>query len=59
MQMQFAHSKFESFANLLNSVNLSKDSYFEQKETAEKSDIRIEESMLAFDRGEIDVERVQ
>jgi hypothetical protein len=32
--------------------------YLQQKDVAEKSDLRIEESMLEFERGEIDVEKV-
>lgn len=33
--------------------------YLGQKDVAEKSDLRIEESMIQFEMGEIDVEKVQ
>jgi len=43
---------------MYNKVIDAKEIYFGQKEIADKSDFRIEEAMLAFERGEIDVERV-
>jgi hypothetical protein len=33
--------------------------YLSQREIAERSDTRIEEQMLAFERGEVDVDKVQ
>lgn len=50
---------FLYYADLHNKVIDSKEIYFEQKEIADKSDFRIEEAMLAFERGEIDIDRVQ
>jgi hypothetical protein len=42
-----------------NKVSESKDVYLSQKDIAEKSDIRIEEAMLTFERGEMDIDRIQ
>lgn len=43
---------------LSNKVSESKDVYLSQKDIAEKSDLRIEEAMLTFERGEMDVDRI-
>ena len=37
----------------------AKENYFGLKEEADKCDMRIEEAMLSFEQGQIDVERVQ
>lgn len=40
-------------------VQECKDAFFQAKETADRSDLKIEEAMLRFDRGELTVEGLQ
>lgn len=58
-QIMEVHELYMGFAEINNKVEDSKHVYMGQKEVAEKSNLRIEESMLSFELGEIDVEKVQ
>lgn len=43
---------------MLKRVNHAKDVYNGQKEVSERSDFKIEEAMLTYQRGELELEKV-
>ena len=53
-----AYELYLTYESESNKLNDYRQVYLQQKDVAEKSDLRIEESMLEFERGEIDVEKV-
>ena len=54
-----AQNHFKEYHDLSKAVSDNKNSYFMHKETADKSDLRIEEHMLKLERGEIEVDALQ
>ena len=49
----------QQFNDLKMKVALQKTSYFKLKEESEISELKIQEAVLAFERGEIQVEELQ
>ena len=45
-----ARTSFTEYGDLIAKVHECKDSYFEQKDTAERASIKLEEAMIAMDR---------
>lgn len=58
-QFSAADKEYLAYQELVAKVQECKDSFFTAKENADRSDLKIEEAMLQFDRGELSVEQLQ
>lgn len=56
VQIENAQSSYKEYQDQLKVVAEARDSYFFHKDTAEKGNLRMEEALLALEKGEIDAE---
>lgn len=52
------HSQYLRYSDLLQKCNTTRDIYNVQSEIADKSDLKIQEHMLSYERGEVDAASV-
>lgn len=54
-----ASGAWDSFQETIKQSNVARDRYFDLKWDVEKCEIQLEESMLALERGQVSVDKVQ
>ena len=59
LQIETAQASYNGYLDHLKVVDEARDAYFNTKDVAVKSNLRVEESLLSLEKGEIDGEEMQ